>query len=168
MERWDVVDENGNKTGRIAEAGQPLGPGEYHLIVHVWIMNSKGQFLISRRTLNKDPFPGMWETTGGSAVAGEDGLHAAVRETREELGISLDPKKGRSLRRYSCLSGRLHLFIEVWLFQQDISMNEVVLRQEETDAVKLVPSDEMNKMIDEGRFLTREVYPYLDVLFAYC
>lgn len=31
----------------------------------------------------------MWETTGGSAVAGDDSLTAALRETKEELGIDL-------------------------------------------------------------------------------
>ena len=35
-----------------------------------------------------------WETTGGSALAGDDSLTAALRETKEELGIDLDPQKG--------------------------------------------------------------------------
>lgn len=31
----------------------------------------------------------MWECVGGSAVAGEDSLTAALRETKEEVGIDL-------------------------------------------------------------------------------
>ena len=88
IELWDILDEDGNKTGELVARGRPMKQDEYHLVVHVWIRNSKGQFLISKRTPNKT-FPNMWETTGGSAIKGEDSLSAALREVREEIGINL-------------------------------------------------------------------------------
>ena len=47
MELWDVLDKHGNKTGKIIERGKPMIKGEYFLIVDVWIINNKSEFLIS-------------------------------------------------------------------------------------------------------------------------
>jgi 8-oxo-dGTP pyrophosphatase MutT (NUDIX family) len=82
-ELWDVLDEKRNKTGRLHERGKPMKVGDCHLIVQIWIMNGKGEFIIQKRP------GGKWETVGGCAVTGEDSLSAALRETKEELGIDL-------------------------------------------------------------------------------
>lgn len=115
MELWDVLDENGNKTGRTVERGQPMAQNEYHLVVHVWVVNSKGEFLISKRSPDKS-FPNMWESAGGSAIAGEDSLTAAIRETREELGIVLDPQNSKLFRQYQRHHCDFPDFVDVWLF----------------------------------------------------
>lgn len=67
MELWDILDGDGNKTGKTVERGKPMGQDEYHLLVHVWINNSKGEFLITKRTPNKI-FPNMLERTVGAAM----------------------------------------------------------------------------------------------------
>ncbi|HBL84388.1 MAG: hypothetical protein A2Y17_04825 [Clostridiales bacterium GWF2_38_85] len=56
-EYWDILDENGNKTGCLHERGKIMQKGEYHLVAQVWIMNGKGEFLISRRSLGE----GWWD-----------------------------------------------------------------------------------------------------------
>jgi isopentenyldiphosphate isomerase len=53
MELWDILDENGNKTGSTIERGQPIRQDEYYLIVHKWIKNSNGEYLITKRAPNK-------------------------------------------------------------------------------------------------------------------
>ena len=58
----------------------------YHLVVHVWIRNSKGEYLISQRSANRPTYPLMWECVGGSVVKGEDSLQGAIREAKEEVG----------------------------------------------------------------------------------
>jgi predicted N-acetyltransferase YhbS len=40
-ELWDVYDKNRNKTGKIVERGKPMSQDEYHLVVEIWIKNSK-------------------------------------------------------------------------------------------------------------------------------
>ena len=71
IELLDVLDENGNASGRFHERGKPMNNGEYHLEVSVWIENDNGDYLISQRSPTKT-FPNMWECTGGNAVAGDD------------------------------------------------------------------------------------------------
>lgn len=62
MELWDILDGEGNKTGKTIERGKRMGQDEYHLLVQVWIKNSNGEFLITKRSPNKKLFPNMWAT----------------------------------------------------------------------------------------------------------
>ncbi len=126
-ELWDVYDRDRKLTGRLHRRGDPLAEGELHLAVHVWLRDSRGLFLLTRRWPQK-PYAGYWETTGGAAVAGEDSLQTALREVREETGIVLEPERGRLLRTFR----REHLFLDVWLFRQDTPLADVVLQEGET------------------------------------
>ena len=131
-ELWDVLDENGNITGRVHERGKPMKNGDYHLEVYVWIENDKGEYLISQRSPNKTR-PLMWECTGGNAVAGDDSLTTALKETSEELGIELDPQNGQMIQqRLPCSNAECHGVIDVWLFRQTVDISTVVLSPDET------------------------------------
>ena len=95
VEYFDILDENRNKTGRFHERGKLMKTREYHLVVCVWIINNKGEFLISKRSSGIiNGYGGMWQTTGGAAVAGDDSLTTALKEVKEEIGIKLDIDKG--------------------------------------------------------------------------
>ncbi len=91
MELWDVVDRDGRPTGRTMTRGSRAAPGDYHVVVHVWIADESGLWLIQRRAPHVESDPDIWACTGGSVLAGEDSRSAAVRETQEELGVTLDP-----------------------------------------------------------------------------
>lgn len=163
-EIWDIVDSEGRPTGRTMEKGAPMAYGEYHLSVSVWIVNEKGEFLISKRVSTKKAAPDMWETTGGSALAGEDALTAALREVREELGIVLNPDKGRIFSTYTWphSDGSGAAYIVVWIFRQDFDPAEITLQKEEACDVRLASKEELQKLIDEGRFIP---YTYIRELF---
>ena len=46
-ERWDILNEQGVLTGKTAVRGiGALKPGEYHLVVHIWILSDDGKILI--------------------------------------------------------------------------------------------------------------------------
>ncbi|MBQ2961145.1 MAG: NUDIX domain-containing protein [Oscillospiraceae bacterium] len=126
-ELWDVYDAEGNLTGKTHLRAVPLKPDEYHLCVHIWLENSKGEFLLTKRSENKS-MPGLWESTGGSVTAGEDSFTAALREVEEETGIILDPSAGQFLFRYSGLS----FHCDVWLFRQEFDLSKVKLLEGET------------------------------------
>lgn len=153
-ELWDVYDENRNLTGRLQRRGDALEEGMYHLVVHVWTQNSRGEFLLTKRSPNKG-FPNMWEVTGGSALAGDDSLTAAVREVKEETGVSLDPAQGKcviSYRRENC-------FCDVWLFRNDFDLDAVVLQEGETCGKMCADAETIRRLHREGVFVP---YCYLD------
>lgn len=164
-ELWDIIDESGNVTGRLHERGKPMNKGDYHLEIYVWIENEKGEYLISQRSPNKSK-PNMWECTGGNAVAGDDSLTTALKEVREELGITLDPKKGQMIKHLiPCENPECHGLIDVWLFRQNADISSVILAPDETSNEMWASRDKINRMIDEGTFTTWGLYTYIDELF---
>ena len=98
MELWDLYNENRELLGRDHIRGEEIPEGCYHLVVHVWIRNSKGEYLISRRSANRPSFPLLWECVGGSVLKGESSLQGALRETQEEVGLQLSPADGKLVR----------------------------------------------------------------------
>jgi isopentenyldiphosphate isomerase len=163
MELWDILDGNGNKTGKTIERGEPMGQDEYHLLVHVWIKNSNGEFLITKRSPNKIHLPNMWETTVGAAIAGENSLKAALREVKEEIGIDLLLTKGEYLFRLKRQYQEFPDFVDVWLFKEEVDIKEVVYQPEEVCGAKWATSPQIQSMIESGEFV--DTFTYLEDLF---
>ena len=165
-ELWDIIDENGNATGRIHERGKRMNKDEYHLEVYVLIENDNGEYLISQRAPNKT-LPNMWECTGGSAVAGDDSLTTALKEVKEELGIILEPQNGQIIQHLLwCGAFECHGLVDVWLFRQNVDISTIILAHDETCGVMLANRNEINHMIDEGTFTTWGLYTYIDDLYV--
>lgn len=163
-ELWDIIDENGRLTGRVHERGKPMKKGDYHLEVYVLIENDIGEYLISQRAPNKTS-PNKWECTGGNAVAGDDSLATALKETKEELGIILEPQSGRMIHhRLRCGTVGCHGLVDVWLFRQNVDISTVILAPDEVCGVKWANRNEINRMIDEGKFTTWGLYKCIDEL----
>jgi len=159
-ECWDVLDGNRTPLGRTHRRGDPLPEGDHHLVVRAWIVNEKGEFLITPRAFNKIGFPGMWEVPSGSALAGEDSLTAAIREAREEAGIALLPENAELLSTYK----RGNSFYDSWLFYQEFDIDNVVVQEDETTDARVATWDEIAAMIDRGEFISRDVFPEFDLL----
>lgn len=169
-EYWDIYDENGIKTGRLHKRGERMQPDEYHLVVHVWIVNNIGGFLVQKRIPGTRDISNKWETVGGHAVAGEDSLQAAVREACEEIGITLDPVTGRLfMRRIEYPSaGDGKAFCDVWVFNQEVDIGSVVLNPDENCDAMWVGAEDILQMIESGAFRSRDCYPYVDDLLVFC
>jgi isopentenyldiphosphate isomerase len=84
----EVVDREGNIVGLAKRSEVHGNPSLIHRVVHVLVLNRKGELLLQRRSIEKDVAPGKWDTSvGGHVTPGETPLDAARRETEEELGI---------------------------------------------------------------------------------
>jgi len=165
MELWDVLDEYGNKTGKTIERGQPLTQGEYFLIVDVWIVNGNGEILISKRTSTANPDPDKWQPTCGCAVMGDDSITTALRETKEELGIALDPQNGKLFKR---LKFSWNAIVDVWLFYQNVDINTIVFQPDETVDAEWASGDKVRHLLAEGDFINNVRMPYIDELMGAC
>jgi|SRR5579859_7417747 len=111
VELCDLVDAAGRPSGRTVARGSELMPGEYYLVVHVWIRDEAGDYLVQQRALDRLTDPGVWAVTAGYVQAGEDSLTAALRETREELGLVLSAGQLQRLERHT-----MHDRVEdIWL-----------------------------------------------------
>ncbi len=89
MEFWDILDSEGKKTGKTIQRGTKLQQNEYHLVVHIWIVDFHGNILIQKRAKDLDWMPGVWAVTSGAVKKNETSIDAAIRQTGEELGLHL-------------------------------------------------------------------------------
>ena len=88
MELWDAYDRDGNRTGETLVRGEPLPEGWYHMVCCVMVRHRDGDFLLMRRSPEKESWPNIWEIgAGGSALQGETAEECARRELLEETGI---------------------------------------------------------------------------------
>ncbi len=149
FEKWDILDENGEPTGRTAlRGGSTLRSGEYHLVVHIWIVSKDNKILIQRRSPDKKLMPGEWAATGGAAIAGEDSFTAAKRELFEELGIDSNKATLKKMLRLK----RRNSWLDVWFIEYSSSIEKLTLQEEEVAEVKWVTLEELNQMIENGNF----------------
>ena len=145
-EYWDVYDENRNKTGALHRRGDPLGPQEYHLVVEFWTLDGQGRVLLTRRDLRKH-FGGLWECTGGSALAGEDSRTAVRRELREETGRVADHWEylGKIYPSPGIVSEVLYLYLATGLHEEERELDS-----DEFINLKLMELGTVRKGIADG------------------
>lgn len=158
-EIWDLYDENRMPAGRIHRRGDVMNKGEYHLVIHVCIFNSKNQLLIQQRQPFKSGWPNMWDVTvGGSALSGEDSRMAAERETFEEIGLKIDLSGIRPFFTINFPQG----FDDYYIIEQEVDISELKLQEEEVQNVKWADKEEVLRMESEGTMIP---YWVLDKLF---
>ncbi len=149
MELWDIMNDRGVITGKTAVRGRTtLKSGEYHLVVHIWVIDSKGNFLIQRRSEKRKLMPGEWAATGGSAISGESSVTAAARELQEELGIKAPRGSLKLARRMK----RRNSFLDIWFIKCDADIARLRLQRSEVAEVKWATLDELRDMVENRRF----------------
>ncbi|BCA79445.1 NUDIX domain-containing protein [Desulfuromonas sp. AOP6] len=88
-EIFDIVDENDQVIGQAPRSCCHGDPSLIHRVAHVLVFNPAGSLLLQKRARTKDIQPGKWDTSvGGHLDPGESYREAALREMKEELGIT--------------------------------------------------------------------------------
>lgn len=151
MEIWDLYNEKRELSGLSHIRGEEIPQGFYHLVVHVWIRNANGEYLISQRSTNCLTFPLMWECVGGSVVKGEDSLTGALREVKEEVGIDLTPDTGCLL--YSEVREHFHDIKDVWHFEYDGEVSLERATTNEVAQVKWMTKEQIKDLFDSGKMV---------------
>lgn len=170
-ELWDLYDENRVPLGRTVERGKQDGCAAYHIVVVVAVRNSRGEYLITLRDKSKEFFGGLWEFTGGSALAGETSEDAALRETKEETGIDHTLSKRTLLFSKTRIwdDGKLGWhgdFWDLWLFEADFPIEKVKLQSGETADAKWVSGDELLEIDRRGEFFNHSMIKMIKIILS--
>ena len=150
MEILDLYDNKKNKMGKtlIRESGEPLD-GEFKLSIHLWIINSNGEFLIQKRSSSRKANPNKWAFTGGAVDSGEESYQGAIREAKEEMGINLDSNDVEFLLGFK----REHDFVDVFIAKSDTDIKDVKMQESEVSESKWVNLVELDEIIRNGEFV---------------
>lgn len=148
MEKWDLLDENRQPLNKTHTRGEAMIPGEYHVAVGIWTINSKNEILLTLRHPDKEDYPDVWENTGGSILAGETSRQGAVRELFEETGIHTEEHELIFLGTEK----EKNAFMDAYLVKKDVPVELLKMQDGETVEAKWVTLKELDHMIVCGQF----------------
>ena len=155
MEVWDLYDRHRQIIGEHIR-GTALPENGFHLVVHVWIRNDQGEYLIAQRAATRPTFPLKWECVGGSVLKGETSLQGALREVREEVGIPLEAKTGRIVftKVRETIDGKpFNDIVDVWLFPYDGAVDLSAATTDEVAQVRWMSAEEIEKLFASGEMV---------------
>ena len=152
-ELWDAYDREGNPLGFDLVRGEPMPENVYHLVAEILSVTTDGRVLVTKRHPDK-PWGGCWEYTGGSVVKGETPIQGALRELREETGITvseqdLHPVYVDARPGIDGLSTIYHSFVVFF----DPAEQAIQLQEGETVAYDLLPYEDFKRAILDDRFV---------------
>ena len=170
LEIWDLYDESRQPLDQTHRRGEPMKPGEYHIVVEVWTVNSDGEVLVTLRDSKKEDYPDKWENTGGSVLSGERSRQGAVRELFEKTGILAAEDELIPLGSYK----EAFAFVDIYLLKRDIPIDRLTMQAGETVEAKWITIQTLDSMIADAslalptgqrlRHVRREFDRYLHTL----
>lgn len=155
MEYFDVLNENGEFTGRVESRDVCHKEGLWHRANYGFIFNKNGDVLLQKRSKNKKLWPDLWDiTAGGHVLSGEWGYQALIREVNEELGIVLEENDIKYLVGSTSVNIKGDVinkhFNECYIVTKDIDISKIKLQEEEVADIKWFSKDEILKRIDNN------------------
>ena len=163
MELFDILNENGSKSGVVRERGVAHREGSLHATVHMWVVrkNEKSGYdvLLQKRSAWKDSNPGCYDiSSAGHVEAGDDVLNAAIREMSEELGLSV---KSDDLHYVGVHRGSFEavfydrLFKDnewssVYVYTEPVDIGEMTLQESEVESVIWMDYEECRQKVHDG------------------
>lgn len=175
LELFDICDENGEPTGRVTERGVAHTFGTIHRTAHIWVVRekkkedllipetgtesgiyaggfgtalkeSKWELLLQKRSMQKDSFPGCYDTSAAGHVGAGDTCEAgAYRELKEELGIEAMPGELEFVGKFyvddvnRTFHGKPFLNREmtsVYIYRKEVDEQKLHLQKEEVESVR--------------------------------
>ena len=151
MELLDLYTEDRVRTGKTMVRGTVVPEGLCRLVVHVCIFDSQGRMLIQQRQPFKSGWSNYWDmSVGGCAVAGDTSIAAAERETREEIGLSVDLTGVRPVLTINFERG----FDDFYTVETDgLDLSSLKLQDSEVAEVRWASLGEVRQMLQDGTFV---------------
>ena len=113
-EIFDIVNERDEVIGQ-APRREVHARCLLHRAAHMLVFNARGQIFLQKRSMRKDRQPGLWDSSASGHVAsGEDYDVCAVRELREELGLSVAQPLERLFKISACAETEQEF---VWVYR---------------------------------------------------
>ena len=163
MELFDVIDSKGNPAGQIVSREKAHAEGIPHRTAHIWIIRKKEgkvQILLQKRSQNKDSFPGKFDTSSaGHIQAGDEPLESALRELKEELGISATPEQLHFAGTFPIsftkeFHGKMFRDEEiafVYIYDHPVEIDRLTLQKEEVEEVQWFDLEETYQQCSQHR-----------------
>ncbi|MCX2681521.1 NUDIX domain-containing protein [Galbibacter sp. EGI 63066] len=171
----DILDSEGNPTGKVLLKSEAHKKGLFHPTVHIWIYTEDGKILIQKRAANKKTYPNRWDVSvAGHITAGEHPLSSAIREIEEEIGLSINENELEKTGIYR--SSRVHSkdlidceFHHIYIVELKVPIEQLKIQESELAAIKLVNVDTYLSAMNDPSLL-KDYVPfqsdYIELVFT--
>lgn len=153
MELLDVLDEEGNLTGKKEDKDIIHEKGLWHREVCVLIRNRKGEYLIQKRAATKKQAPNKWGMTAGHVDAGENFEEAMIREIREELGIEVALEELTPLATFKETfeneTTTNNNYTRYYFYETNRKIEDYTICLEELSELKYITIEEMEEAVEK-------------------
>lgn len=149
----DIVDKHGIPTGKSELKSVIHQKGYYHHTAHVWFYTKNGEVLLSQRSAKKSICPLLWDVSvAGHIDAGETPKQAAIRETKEEIGLTISENDLHAIGIFPCFqsyeSGIVdNEFHNTFISELKVPLSTLKVQEEEVEALKLVSFNKFEHLI---------------------
>lgn len=172
-EKFDVLNEYGEFTGKVKTRTEVHEKGLWHRAVVLFVINEHDEILLQKRSRTKKMWPSLWDiTAGGHVLTKEFGYQALIRETKEEL--NLDIKKEELIFIGCTISKNINNglidnhFNEFYIVRKNIDITTLTIDTDEVSDLKWISKEELlNKLHNNFEDLTTKkgCWEYLEKYF---
>ena len=144
-EYFCVVDEADNVIGAASREECHSNAKLIHRSVYIFLVNSRGEILIQKRSVNKDLYPGFYTASAtGHVNYGEDYDDAAKRELKEELGVDAPLRRLCKVKSFSDVEREISM---VYVCRYD---GPIRFDRNEIDEVIFMSIDDIERSLKTG------------------
>ena len=149
----DIVTSEGKPTGKTALKSEAHKLGLYHQTIHVWFFTSDGKILLQQRAKTKSIYPLLWDVSvAGHIGAGETIKEAALRETKEEIGLDIFETDLQKIGIFECFKSYENQifdneFQHTFISELNVDFSKLTKQDEEVEALKLVSISEFKTLL---------------------
>ena len=157
MEEYlDILTKNGNPIGKSALKSEVHQKGYYHNTAHIWFYTHDGEILLQQRAAIKTIYPLLWDVSvAGHVNAGETIEHAAVRETKEEIGLHISENDLQKIGVFECFQSYANgisdnEFHHTFISELKLDISELIPQKDEVEALKLIRIHNFYEKLEES------------------
>ena len=149
-EERDLYDKNLKLTGETYYKGDSIPKNRYPMVVMIAIQNTKGEFLMQKRSPKKG---GDWGVTGGHPKHGETPIEGIITEAKEELGLDISNENIIEFER-GCDGTDCYIMYYV---QMDLDISKLNIQLDELTDVKWFTMEKLQDMVEKKELREAQV-----------
>ena len=167
----DILTKDGELTGNNCLKSEAHQKGLYHATIHVWFYTTNEKVLLQKRASVKKVFPNLWDVSvAGHIGSGEKIELAAIREVKEEIGLSIKTtdlvKIGFRKDEITHPNGILdNEFKHLFLCKLEKEVSELKMQQGEVDDLELFDLSILKNTTKHGSFMVPNFNNYYDFIY---
>jgi isopentenyldiphosphate isomerase len=149
----DIITKDGEPTGKTALKSEIHSKGYYHNTAHIWFYTKDGQILLAQRAASKTICPLLWDVSvAGHVDTGETIEQAAIRETQEEIGLTISQSDLHKIGVFPCFqtydNGIVdNEFHHTFLVELKVPLKNLKPQAGEVEALKLVTVETFKSLL---------------------